>query len=189
MDLLVQRMPQAADIESMEVLKDASATAIYGSRGSNGVVLVTTKKGRSGKLVVELNTTFASQNTTNKLDLLNASEFADYQNQIRANQGIATPYPQGTADTDWQDEIYQTGNTQNHQLSFSGGSDKVNFYASGNYFDQTGIVINSGFERATFLTNVDAQVTDKLKLGVNLFGSRGTKEWCYYSIRRFSYCR
>lgn len=167
--------PQANDIESMEVLKDASATAIYGSRGSNGVILVTTKKGKSGKLVVELNTDFSAQNTANKLDLLNANEFVDYQNQIRANQGNPTPYPQGTADTDWQDLIYASGNTQNYQLSFAGGSDKVNFYVSGNYFDQKGIVINSGFERLTFLTNVNANVTDKLKLGVNLFGSRGNQ--------------
>ncbi len=169
-------MPQANDIASMEILKDASATAIYGSRGSNGVILVTTKKGKSGKLAVELNTIFASQNPSNRLDLLDANEFAAYQNEIRANQGNTTPYPQGTADTDWQDEIYRTGNTQSHQLSFSGGTDKVNFYASGNYFDQTGIVINSGFKRATFLSNIDAQATDKLKLGLNLFGSRGTKD-------------
>tara|TARA_R110001592_G_scaffold76099_2_gene229965 strand:- start:5291 stop:8341 length:3051 start_codon:yes stop_codon:yes gene_type:complete len=168
-------MPQANDIQSLEILKDASATAIYGSRGSNGVVLVTTKKGRSGKLSVELNTTYAVQNTANKLDLLNASEFTDYQNQIRANAGNTTPYPQGTSDTDWQDLIYTSGNTANHQVSFSGGSDKMNFYASGNYFKQDGIIVNSGFERATFLSNIDAQVTDKLKVGMNLFGSRGTK--------------
>lgn len=169
-------MPQPADIESMEVLKDASATAIYGSRGSNGVVLVTTKKGKSGKLSVELNSNVSTQNTANSLDLLNANEFANYQNQIRANQGNTTPYVQGPADTDWQDAIYQAGSIQNHQLSFSGGSDKMNFYASGNYFNQNGIVVNSGFERMTFLTNVDAQVSDKLKLGVNLFGSRGNKD-------------
>ena len=168
-------MPQANDIASMEVLKDASATAIYGSRGSNGVIIVTTKKGKSGDLVVELNSTFSTQNPSNRLDLLNASEFADYQNQIRTNQGNTTPYTQGTAETDWQDEIYRTGNTQNHQLSFSGGTDKMNYYASGNYFNQNGIVVNSGFQRATFLTNLNAQATDKLKLGLNLFGSRGTK--------------
>ncbi len=169
-------MPQPNDIASLEVLKDASATAIYGSRGSNGVVLVTTKKGQNGKLNVELNSTYSVQNTANALDLLNADEFADYQNQIRTNQGNSTPFSQGAFDTDWQDLIYQAGNTQNHQLSFSGGTDKVNFYASGNYFDQRGIVVNSGFERGTFLSNLDAQVTDKLKLGVNLFGSRGFKE-------------
>ncbi len=169
-------MPQANDIESMEVLKDASATAIYGSRGSNGVVLVTTKKGKSGKIAVELNSTYSVQNTANKLDLLDAREFTDYQNQIRANNDNTTPYPQGTADTDWQDEIYRSGNTQNHQVSFSGGTDKVNYYASGNYFDQKGILVNSGFKRGTFLTNVDVQATDKLKLGANLFGSRGSKD-------------
>lgn len=169
-------MPQPADIASMEVLKDASATAIYGSRGSNGVVLVTTKKGKSGKLSVELNSIYGVQNTANKLDLLNASEFEDYQNDIRANNGNTTPYPAGSADTDWQDEIYTAGSTSNQQLSFSGGTDKMNFYASGNYFNQDGIVVNSGFERLTFLTNLDAQVSDKLKLGVNLFGSRGEKQ-------------
>lgn len=169
-------LPQATDIESMEILKDASATAIYGSRGANGVIMVTTKKGRSGKLSVELNSTFASQNTANKLDLLNADEFADYQNQIRANQGNTTAYTQGDADTDWQDLIYQAGNTQQHQVSFSGGTEKVNFYASGNYFDQKGIVVNSGFERYTFLSNIDANITDRFKLGLNLFGGRGIKD-------------
>ncbi|WP_344930890.1 TonB-dependent receptor [Aquimarina addita] len=172
--------PQANDIESMEILKDASATAIYGSRGSNGVVLVTTKKGKSGKLSVEFNTTYAVQNTSNRIDLLNADEFAAYQNDVRTNVAItnnevAIPYSQGPANTDWQDLIYKSGSTVNHQLSFSGGSDKINFYASANYFKQNGIIINSDFERLTFLSNVDAQVSDKLKLGLNLFGSRGTK--------------
>lgn len=168
-------MPQASDIQSIEVLKDASATAIYGSRGSNGVVMVTTKKGRSGKLTVEMNSTYATQNTANRIDLLNADDFATYQNRIITNGGGGTPYIQGPADTDWQDLIYRGGSTANHQLSFSGGSDKMNFYASGNYFKQDGIIINSDFEKATFLTNVDAQVTDKIKLGLNLFGSRSIK--------------
>ena len=168
-------MPQAGDIESLQVLKDASATAIYGSRGSNGVILVTTKKGRSGKLNVELNTTYSVQNTSNKIDLLNASDFADYQNQIRSNQGNTTPYLLGDYDTDWQDLIYRSGNTQNHQLSFSGGSDKVNYYASGTYFTQDGILVNSGYERASFLSNLDAQVTDKLKIGLNLTGGLSKK--------------
>ncbi|WP_299058582.1 TonB-dependent receptor [uncultured Polaribacter sp.] len=162
-------MPQANDIQSMEILKDASATAIYGSRGSNGVVLVTTKKGRKGSLSVELNTVYATQNTSNKLDLLNASDFATFQ-QLRNPS-----YTQGSENTDWQDLLYGSGSTVNHQLSFSGGTDKINFYASGNYFNQDGIILNSDFERLTFLTNIDAQVTDKLKFGANLFGSRGTQ--------------
>lgn len=162
-------MPQPNDIQSIEVLKDASATAIYGSRGSGGVVLVTTKKGRSGKLSVEVNSSYSVQKTANELDLLNADEFATYQQMINSS------YVQGTEDTDWQDLIYKTGSTQNHQFSFSGGSDKINFYASANYFKQDGIIINSDFEKMTFLSNVDAQVTDKLKLGMNIYGSRGTK--------------
>ncbi|MFY0712992.1 TonB-dependent receptor [Seonamhaeicola sp. NFXS20] len=168
-------MPQAGDIESMQILKDASATAIYGSQGANGVVLVTTKKGKSGRLNIDVNSTFSVQSTANKLDLLNANDFADYQNQIRANQGNSTPYVQGDADTDWQEMIYRTGSTQNHQLSVSGGSEKVNYYASGTYFKQDGILVNSDYERVTFLSNLDAQVTDKLKVGLNLTGGLSKK--------------
>ena len=160
-------MPQPSDIQSMEVLKDASATAIYGSRGSGGVVLVTTKKGRSGKLTVEFNTNYSIQNTANRLDLLDADQFATYI------QSYNPAYVQGPANTDWQDIIYTTGSTANHQFSFSGGTDDINFYASANYFNQDGIIVNSDFEKITFLSNIDAQVTDKLKLGMNLFGSRG----------------
>ncbi|GGD27579.1 SusC/RagA family TonB-linked outer membrane protein [Hyunsoonleella pacifica] len=161
--------PQPNDIASIEVLKDASATAIYGSQGSNGVVMVTTKKGRSGALTIELNSNYSVQNTANELDLLDANQFATYQ------QAINPSYVQGPANTDWQDLLYRTGSTQNHQASFSGGTDKVNFYASANYFKQDGVLINSEFERFTFLSNIDAQVTDKLKLGINVFGSRGTE--------------
>ncbi|WP_227805780.1 hypothetical protein [Algibacter lectus] len=119
----------------MQILKDASATAIYGSQGSNGVVLVTTKKGRSGRLNIELNSTYSVQSTANELNLLNANDFTDYQNQVRQNVAItnsttASPYIQGDFDTDWQDLIYRSGSVQNHQLSVSGGSDKVNYYAS-----------------------------------------------------------
>lgn len=173
-------MPQAGDIQSMQILKDASATAIYGSQGANGVVLVTTKKGRSGKLNVELNSTYSVQSTANELDLLNASDFTDYQNQVRQNQAItsgnsATPYVQGDHDTDWQDLIYRTGSIQNHQLSVSGGTDKVNYYVSGTYFKQDGVLVNSGYERASFLSNLDAQVSDKLKIGANITGGISTK--------------
>jgi TonB-linked SusC/RagA family outer membrane protein len=163
-------MPQANDIESLEVLKDASATAIYGSRGSNGVILVTTKKGKIGRLSIELNSTYSAQTTSERLDLLNADQFGDYQTAINP------AYARGTGNTDWQDLIYKTGSTANHQLSFSGGTDKLNFYASGTYFDQDGVVLNSGFNRTSFLSNIDAQITDKLKLGFNAFGSRSEKQ-------------
>ena len=163
-------MPQAPDIESIEVLKDASAAAIYGSRGANGVILVTTKKGKSGDLSIELNSNYSSQNVSKELELLNASQWTTYQ------QAVNPSYIPGTADTDWQDLLYRSGNTQNHQVSFSGGSENVNFYASGTYFKQKGVIINSQFERISFLSNIDAQVTDKLKLGFNLFGSRGDQD-------------
>ncbi|MGB7394242.1 MAG: TonB-dependent receptor [Pricia sp.] len=164
------QLPQPTDIESIEVLKDASATAIYGSRGSNGVILVTTKKGRSGKMTVEVNSSYASQDITQRIDLLNADQFADYR------QAISPAYTQGPANTDWQDLIYRAGNVSNHQLSFSGGSEKINYYVSGNYFNQKGVVINSGFERFSFLGNIDVQATDRLKLGFNSYANRGTKE-------------
>ncbi|WP_108805423.1 TonB-dependent receptor [Aquimarina sp. Aq107] len=162
--------PQANDIESIEVLKDASAAAIYGSRGSNGVVLVTTKKGRKGKLSIDVNSNYSVQNITNELDLLNADQFAAYQQELNP------AYVQGPANTDWQDLLYRSGSTSDHQFSFSGGSDNINFYASANYFKQEGVIINSEFERVTFLSNIDAQMTDKLKLGINLFGSRGAQD-------------
>ena len=163
-------MPQPNDIQSMEVLKDASATAIYGSRGSNGVVLVTTKKGRKGKLSIEINSNYAIQDTANELDLLNAEQFGIYQREL--NPG----YTSGDANTDWQDLLYRSGSTSNHQFSFSGGSENINFYASANYFKQEGVIINSEFEKISFLSNIDAQVTDKLKLGMNVFGSRDNQD-------------
>ena len=162
-------MPQPNDIESLEILKDASATAIYGSRGANGVVLVTTKKGKTGRLSIEANSTYSVQSINGTLDLLNADQFAAYQTAINP------AFVQRSANTDWQDLVYRAGSTANHQFSFSGGTDKINFYASGTYFDQDGVVINSGFERISFLSNIDAQVTDKLKLGFNAFGSRSSK--------------
>jgi hypothetical protein len=117
--------------------------------------MVTTKKGRNGKLTVEMNSTYATQNTANRIDLLNADDFATYQNRIITNGGGGTPYIQGLANTDWQDLIYRSGSTANHQL-LSGGSDKMNFMLL-QYFKQDGIIINSDFEKATFLTNIDAK--------------------------------
>ena len=172
--------PQANDIASIEVLKDAASTAIYGVQASGGVILVTTKKGTKGKLNVEINSTYAVQNTIDRLDLLNANEFGDYINQVRENVSLTSgdpvvPYVQGGGNTDWQDVIYRSGYTTNHQLAFSGGSENIKFYSSLNYFNQEGIVINSDFERVTFVTNVDANITDKLKAGVNFFGSIATQ--------------
>jgi len=182
-------MPQAGDIASLEVLKDASSTAIYGSQGSNGVIIVTTKKGKSGRVNLEINSNFSVQSISNRLNLLNAEDFVDYQTQVRENQAISAfeasgntddlafdPYVSAGFDTDWQDLIYTIGTTSNHQFSFSGGSEKLDFYASATYFTQDGVVINSGFEKISFLSNINAKLTDKFKLGLNLAGSLSEKQ-------------
>ncbi len=167
--------PQQNDIASIEILKDASATAIYGSRGAGGVILVTTKQGKPGKATVEFNSSYSTQETTNRLDLLDANGFAQYQNMIRSNAGDA-PYSQGPANTDWQDEIYRAGSTQNYQMSVAGGGENVNYYISGTYFDQEGIIVNSQFDKLQFLANVDAQVSDRLKIGLNAISSRSEQQ-------------
>lgn len=163
-------LPPPTDIESLEILKDASATAIYGARGSNGVILVTTKKGREGKTVVEINSSYAFQSTSDRLDLLNADQFTAYQQEINPS------FVGGDSNTDWQDLIYDSGSTQQHQVSVSGGGKGVNFYTSMNYFEQDGVVINSNFDRFSLLGNLNAQVTDRLKLSTSLFVSRSEKD-------------
>jgi TonB-linked SusC/RagA family outer membrane protein len=156
-------LPPAEDIESMEILKDASATAIYGSRGANGVILITTKRGKAGKTRIEINSSYSTQNEINRLDLLNADEFAGLIKEANPS------YTPGTANTDWQDLIFNRGNIQNHQLSFSGGNDAVHYYISGAYFDQKGIITNSSFRRFSITSNLDFNATSWLKVGLNLF--------------------
>ncbi|WP_025761851.1 TonB-dependent receptor [Dyadobacter tibetensis] len=159
-------MPPPEDIESIEILKDASATAIYGSRGANGVVMVSTKRGKSGKPRIEMNTSFSSQTEINRLDLLNASQFLDYIKEIRP------AVESKGADTDWQDEVLRRGGIQNHQLSIAGGNDAVKYYVSGSWYGQNGVIINSDFKRYSLTSNIDIQASDKLKLGLNLFAQR-----------------
>jgi Mrp family chromosome partitioning ATPase len=118
-------MPQASDIQSIEVLKMPQQPLFMDLGGSNGVVMVTTKKGRNGKLTVEMNSTYATQNTANRIDLLNADDFATYQNRIITNGGGIQSYIQGSRNTDWQDLIYRSGSKL--IINFSGGSDKMNF--------------------------------------------------------------
>ncbi|PWJ58723.1 TonB-linked SusC/RagA family outer membrane protein [Dyadobacter jejuensis] len=159
-------MPPPEDIESIEILKDASATAIYGSRGANGVVMVTTKRGKSGKPRIEFNTSFSSQKEINRLDLLNSEQFLDYIQEIKP-----TVQSMG-ADTDWQDEVLRKGGIQNHQLSIAGGNEAVKYYVSGSLYDQKGIIINSDYKRYSLTSNIDIQASSKLKLGLNIFAQR-----------------
>jgi TonB-dependent starch-binding outer membrane protein SusC len=163
-------MPPPEDIQSIEILKDASATAIYGSRGANGVIMVTTKRGRAGMTRVELNTSYSVQNEINRLDLLNADQFMDYIREARPNI-----QPAG-GNTDWQDEIFRTGQIQNYQLSVSGGSEAVTYYVSGTLYDQEGVIVNSAYKRFSVTSNIDIQATEKFKVGLNAFAQRSTQD-------------
>jgi len=163
-------LPPPEDIESIEVLKDASATAIYGSRGANGVIMVTTKRGKRGQTNIDLNVSHSFQNEINRLDLLNADQFAEYIQDT--NPGFT---PLGS-DTDWQDEIFQTGSIKNYQLSVTGGSEDVRYYLSGTYYDQEGIVINSNYKRYSVTSNIDIDASEKFRLGLNLFARRTSQD-------------
>jgi TonB-dependent starch-binding outer membrane protein SusC len=158
------------DIESIEVLKDASATAIYGSRGSNGVVLISTKRGKSGATKVSLESYYGVQEITKKLDLLNATQFAELENEIYKTAVYADPASLGKG-VDWQDLIYQQAPIQSHQLSVSGGSDKTQFSLSGSYFNQDGIALNSNFTRYSLRMSLDHRLNDRFKVGTSILGS------------------
>lgn len=166
--------PPPGDIASIEILKDASATAIYGSRGANGVVLITTKQGKTGKTKIELLSTYSIQEVGNKLDLLNGEQFADLMNEIYMDDRYPDTGSYG-AGTDWQDEIFRRGSLQNYQLSASGGSENMNFYASLNYFGQDGIIINSDYSRLSALTNLDFKASERVKVGTKLLVNRSTQ--------------
>ena len=168
-------LPPPEDIESLEVLKDASATAIYGSRGANGVIMITTKRGKTGKPRININSSVSSQNEINRLDLLNADQFRDYIKEARPTFDLGT----ANANTDWQDLIFRRGGIQNHQLSFSGGGENVNYYISGNYYDQKGVILNSGFKRFSVTSNIDIKASEKLKVGLNLFAQRASQQQAY----------
>ncbi|SKC03838.1 SusC/RagA family TonB-linked outer membrane protein [Dyadobacter psychrophilus] len=163
------------DIESVEILKDASATAIYGSRGANGVILITTKKGVKGKLNVNYAVSGGISEVTKQVPVLNAKQYTSLLNDLRADQKQAPEFSAEQIEqigdgTYWQDEIFRKGSVQNHQLSFSGGQDKFNYYASLNYLDQKGVVISSGIKKYTGRVNLN-YTDDKFKFGLNLNSS------------------
>ncbi len=171
------------DIASIEILKDASATAIYGSRGSNGVVIVTTKRGREGQSSVNFESYYGIQSVRRKIPLLNAREYAEFINEARVNGG-GTPYFDGSSadrpsvsslgtGTDWQDEVFREAPIQNYQLSFMGGESKTHYAISGSYFDQRGIITNSYFKRYSLRANLDREVKSWLKVGLSMQGAYG----------------
>ena len=161
------------DIESIEILKDASAAAIYGSRGANGVVLITTKKGKDGKFLVEYTVTGSQSTVLKKLNLLSTSDYVNTMNALATARGVTAPFSasqiQGFgAGTDWQDVIFRTAYTQDHTLSFSGGSAKTSFYSSFNYNKQDGVLLNTGFNRYQGRINLEHRATEKFKLGITM---------------------
>ncbi|SDH83305.1 TonB-linked outer membrane protein, SusC/RagA family [Chryseobacterium taeanense] len=159
-----------SDIESIEVLKDGASSAIYGVSAARGVILVTTKKGKRGKLSLSYNGFFGVSNAARKLDLLDATEYATVINEGFANDGQAIRFQNPASfgkGTDWQDEIFGTGERQNHEISIQGGNEKSTYFASFGYYDQTGIVMSdiSYYKRLTGRLNSTHKVTDWLTVG------------------------
>src|SRR6266542_3063392 len=174
------------DIESIEILKDASATAIYGAQGANGVVLITTKLGKKGKPVIGYNYTYGSSKLSKKLDVMSAADYARTINaaQLTNNGSGNIPTPiftdaqiaeyEKTGGTDWQDVIYRTAPLHNHELSISGGTDNLKYLVSTGYLNQKGILVNSEYERFSLRTNIKAEINDWASFGLNWFGSKET---------------
>ncbi len=173
------------DITSMEVLKDASATAIYGSRGSNGVVLITTKRGTVGKTVVSLDAYYGINQELGRIDVFNGPEFAEYKRESRRAggeipEGPTTPaidesifepieldgIAQGRS-TDYPGGLMRTGSIQSYQLGVSGGSEKTTFFVSTNYFKDEGVIINQDYTRYTFRANIDHKISKNIKFGTS----------------------
>ena len=162
-----------SDIVSMEILKDASATAIYGAQGANGVVLITTKRGKAGEAKFTYDGMLALQRQTKRIDLLNLREFAEYYNDLQSvgmvseNELYSDPSILGKG-TNWQDAIFRTAFQRQHQISAQGGTDKVQYYVSGSWMDQEGTIIGSEFERYSVRSNVDAQLKNWWKIGLSV---------------------
>ena len=166
------------DIQSMQVLKDASSTAIYGSRGANGVVLITTKTGKANTREITLDAKVGIGTIAKRYETLSPYEFATLYNTYRANtfsHEQLSAFQNGTAGTDWQDEIYQTGITQDYKLTFSGGSDKTQYLVSGNYVGQDGVVIENKNERFQARANITSQVTDWLHVTADVNASHNIR--------------
>ncbi len=167
------------DIESIQILKDASAAAIYGSRAANGVVLITTKKGKSGTPKVNYSAYLGVQTVARRMGLLTTPQYIDVLNDLSMEQSGKPRYtPEQISaiggGTDWQDQIFHTALAQNHQLSFSGGSDKSNYYLGLNYLNQDGVVLNSGLKKYNIRLNYEINPSDKLKVTLNLNTNRST---------------
>ncbi|MDN3582525.1 SusC/RagA family TonB-linked outer membrane protein [Mucilaginibacter flavus] len=165
------------DIESIEVLKDASATAIYGSHGANGVVIITTKRGKKGTNNVSLSSYYGTQRVAKKLDLLNGSQWASLVNDINVSDNVVKTFTDAQIaafgnGSDWQSSALRSAPVLNEELSLSGGDEKSRYLVSGNYFDQKGTILNTGFKRYSARVNYEKNVSEKFKISTNIFGSQ-----------------
>ncbi len=168
------------DIESIEVLKDVSASAIYGSRGANGVIIITTKKGKKGSNTVNYQATYSIQNIIKKIDLMGAKDWANLYNELQTDGGLPATFTSAQINsfgkgTDWEDAALQGGSTETHQLSFNGGDDKTRYLISGNYTNQKGIIINTNMVRYSARVNIDRDIFKNFKVGVDATGSSITQ--------------
>ena len=167
----------SADITSLEVLKDASSTAIYGMRAANGVILITTKKGRPGRMIVNYDATVGIKEATNLVDLAGAQQYANYVNEASLYYGtgdslVTKTMLQNGSNTDWYSEILKRGVFQNHNVSLSGGSDKINYFFSAGYLTDEGIIRTNNFKRFTIRSNNDYKISNILKISTLLSYSR-----------------
>ncbi len=166
-----------ADITSMEILKDASATAIYGMRAANGVVLITTKKGRVGKMKINYDATLGIKEASNLVNMAGANQYAGYANEASVYYGsgdsvVTQAQLRNGANTDWYDEILKTGFFQNHNLSLSGGSEKINYFLSAGLLTDEGIIRTNDFRRFTIRNNNDYKITKNFKVSTLLSYAR-----------------
>ena len=156
-----------SDIESIEVLKDVSATAIYGTRGANGVIIITTKKGSHGRNTINYTGTFGWSSAAKKLDFLNAQQFTNLYNELNPSTPLSAP----TANYDWQDAALRNAFTQDHQISFTGGDEISRYSISGGFKDQQGIIIGTDLKRYTGRINYERNLSQRLLIGVNASGA------------------
>lgn len=163
------------DIDNIQVLKDASATAIYGSRGNNGVIIITTKRGKGDAVNVSYNAYYGKQEAVKKLDLMNGQQHAEFLNDWATANNVAQPFSNPSeigAGTDWQGQILRRAPIQNHQVSVASGKGDVKYYVSANYFGQDGVIMNSGLKRYSLRVNLDGKITDKIRFNQALTYNR-----------------
>lgn len=170
------------DIEDIQILKDASATAIYGARGGNGVVLITTKKGQAGKMQISADAYTGNQYATYNPSLLNGRQYADYQNALAVENGSPAPYPSSVPvyNTNWWDLATQQASVKNLGLTMSGNDKNSKLYLSANYFNQTGILKKTGLERYSARMGGEKKFTDKVKVGANFYGSNADNRQMFF---------